>query len=117
MAFNAKEKIEPLDYDFDPYTDRKGTIPEPSTDTVTEFIERLATIYAEAGLDMDKVRSGQVPAAEIAALTESSKKALDDMVGAVADLTGIAHSDLNALPFRIRQAFVGWIVGEFSPQQ
>lgn len=40
MGFNAAAVVEPLDYDFNPYANIKGTITEPSDAAVNRFLKR-----------------------------------------------------------------------------
>lgn len=48
MGFKAEWVAEPLDYDFRPYVDVEGTIPEPSTKLVDQFRRRWDALMRAA---------------------------------------------------------------------
>ena len=115
MAFKADEKLEKLDYDFTPYVDLKGTIPEPSTKQVETFQQVMAKIYQDAGgvIQPDEGGKIKVTAENIDSVLAVNKEIDSAMAHAVADVTGFADQTLQKLPPRLRTAFVGWIAGVF----
>lgn len=117
MGFVATEAVEALDYDFNPHVDAKGTIPEPSTRQIEDFRTAIFTTLQASGLDPEALSSGKVNLAMLGDLMEKGSAVERAMVTAVADLTGIPDRTLEALPYRIKAAFVGWVTGQFfSPE-
>lgn len=119
MGFKASEAVEELSYDFSPYGPA-GTIPEPSTKQVEAFrntmfgslrhlAEGLGVDVSDLGPGSDKRLSMDM----LDTVLEKSSEAEDLVVHAVADLTGIADKTLNALPYRVKAAFLGYITGQF----
>lgn len=119
MGFVATEAIEALDYDFTPHVDAKGTIPEPSADAVETFRNHVMGAVRSSGLDPDMLASGrmQVSLDMMDDLLAKADGVEEEMLVATADLTGIDAAVLRRLPFRVRAAFMGWIMGQFfSPE-
>lgn len=129
-GFEAAAEVDPLNYNFTPYLDRTGTIPEPSGDAVTAF--RRAVLLALQSSDVKDVQEAaltqqtQVDAGGTPDTMALLSKAVDAGLSveivvskAVVDLAGgeITAADLDALPYRPRQAFLGWVTGAFlSPE-
>lgn len=113
MAFKAAEAVEALDYDFNPYVDRKGTIPEPTTQQIERFRDAVFGVFRDSGINPESITTGKVSLELMGDLMEKAKHVEDAVVSAVADLTGIADHDINALPYRLKAAFTGWIMGQF----
>lgn len=113
MGFVATEVVEEMTYDFRPHADASGTIPEPSNKQVERFRHSLMASVEELGIDPEQMRTGKIDYEQVGALMEKAGQVEQHLLDAVADLTGIANSTLNALPYRIQAAFVGWIVGMF----
>lgn len=112
MGFVAKEAVEELSYDFSPHGP-SGVIPEPSGKAIDRFRDKIVKAMKDANLDPSR----QLTMADMDEVLEVSKNVEEAIVSATADLTGIAHSTLNDLPYRIKAAFLGWIMGEFfSPE-
>lgn len=47
MGFDAKAQVDPLDYDFRPYVEAWGTVPEPSERAINKFIGQWQTLIRE----------------------------------------------------------------------
>lgn len=117
MGFKATEAVERLDYDFNPHVDSAGTIPEPTTKQIEQFREHIFATFQASGLDPQMLTSGQVSLSALGDLMEKGSAVEKAMVTAVADVTGIPDRTLESLPYRIKAAFVGWIMGQFfSPE-
>lgn len=119
MGFKASEAVEELSYDFTPYGP-SGTIPEPSTKQVDAFravmFGSLRTLAESLGVEVSDLAPGsgvKVSMDMIDTLMERSTEAETLVVSAVADLTGIPDRTLNALPYRVKAAFLGYISGSF----
>lgn len=117
MGFKATEAVDELTYDFNPHVNQSGTIPEPTTAQVEDFRARIFNTVKDSGIDPEELASGKVGLDSMDTLLETASGIEAELLGAVADLTGIAQSTLNALPYRVRAAFFGWVMGEFfSPE-
>lgn len=114
MGFTASTAVEPLNYDFTPHVDAQGTIPEPTNQQIEEFREQLGSIITGLGLSPEEIRSGKIAFDKVDTLLTTSKVAERAMMAAVANLTGLPDATLAALPYRLRAAFMGWIVGQFN---
>lgn len=115
MGFKATEAVEELTYDFRPHVDEYGTITEPTGKAVEAFRNRVFGSLKESGLDPEVLKD--MGLADMDELLAKSSAVEEETVNAVADLTGIANQSIWALPYRIRAAFVGWIMGQFfSPE-
>lgn len=113
MGFKATEAVEALDYDFNPHIDSKGTIPEPSTRQIEDFRNSIFATFQASGIDPEQITSGKVSLSMMGDLMEKGNAVEKAMVTAIADVTGIPDRTLDALPYRIKAAFVGWIMGQF----
>lgn len=121
-GFNAADEVEEITYDFNPYLDLSGTVPEPSGDAVDEYRRKVMTSYAKETSGWDEIDGEgdeDGPSDEERALSRMdevlrrSANVEDEILAATADLTGIAPKSLRKLPARVRRAFVGYIAGLF----
>ena len=117
-SFVLSEEVSSLEYNFEPYAG-KGTIPEPSSFQITSFRKGLAQMveYAARNEDID-VDVEKLPTAEYAKrlsnlLREDTSEYDEKVLQMIADVCSNtpSYDDLTALPFRARQAFLGWIIG------
>lgn len=119
MGFKVSEKVEELTYDLTPYGPA-GTIPEPTSKQVERFravvLGSVRDLAQELGVDIGG-DDARITLDKFDMLMERSNAIETLVVGAVADLTGIADRDLDALPYRIKAAFCGWVTEQFlSPE-
>lgn len=115
-TFNLQEEVGQLEYNFEPYGSR-GTIPEPSAMQIQGFRQALGELYeATANLNTPKSLE-EDPEGYVKRMSEFlSKDTTEDdekLLHIVADVCSSQPSfdDLVALPFRARQAFLGWLTG------
>lgn len=113
MGFVATEAVEALTYDFRPFSQEHGEIPEPSSKQIDKYRETIVGSLREAGLDPEVLKSGKMSLDLLDDLMGKAKAVEEDMVVATADLTGIAPNTLRELPYRPKAAFLGWIMGQF----
>jgi hypothetical protein len=114
-TFNLTEEVGVLEYNFMPYAG-SGIIPEPSAIQIQAFRQALGEMLGDVEDSPDK------PAQDDPTLfakrlseylnqdtTETDEKSLH----LVADVCSNQPSfdELHALPYRARQAFLGWVVG------
>lgn len=127
-GFDAGTAVEGLEFDFSAYGGPKGVIPEPSTKTINQYFKDLKAIFAETkGI---RERLADLPEGEAdQALSEmlgGGEVDLDDLgdhltnrlLQATADLCSgyPSFKDIQALPFRVQQAFNAWLAGELRPK-
>lgn len=116
MGFKATEAVEELTYDFNPHANISGTIPEPSSKQIDRFREQVFGAMKDTGLTPDSLgEEGQksLTFEDIDNLLEKSSEVERGLIAATAEVTGIDPGVLDSLPYRIKAAFLGWIMGEF----
>lgn len=103
--------LEELTFDFTKYVEgAKGTIPEPSSTQMEEFIALLREFMptkqnadGEDVIDLDKV-------AEYFEGTDNPEDVINDAISAVCSGTPTAEQ-IGQLPYRVKQRFYGWMLG------
>lgn len=134
--FDSGAAVESLDYDFTAHGGGSGTIPEPTGEQVEKFIADLTGLFAQYRDVLSVARGKTTPSAEeIGALLEQvgeikASDLTDSLVDIAAELCGgqydeesdtwiggqPTHDDIAVLPHRVKQAFIGWLSGAFSPE-
>lgn len=134
MGFKAAEVAETLDYDFSPYSDAKGAIPEPSAEQVNVFNARyIALMAALARFQGNRQRRAADPETEetedrtlmqeldamVAESTELSpemKRIDTELRQIVSDVCSNEPSleELSKLPSRQFRAFLAWLNEELN---
>ena len=115
MGFKATEAVEELTYDFNPHAKASGTIPEPTSKQIEDYRDAIVTAVKASGIDPSG--GERITLDQMDELMEKSAEVESALLDATADLTGIAHDTLRALPYRLKAAFMGWIMGQFfSPE-
>jgi len=113
--FNAAKAVDPININLKPYVDLETTIPEPSTKAMTEFQNVLVSMAKELNIKPGQ----QMDLAAMAEMPEDAANVIaDKMQAAIIGLCGGAITDahLDALPFRVKIAFITWLTGEISPE-
>lgn len=121
-SFKAIEETPTLDYDFAPWGPA-GTITEPSHEMINDFrksmaalIEGIEGLAGQIG-DAETKRSAAESIRLMAAfLSHDDSAEHRQILGMLSALTGISNDVLDALPGRIQQAFMAWMVGTFLQQ-
>lgn len=117
MKFTANKVLDPLEYDFAPYCDAAGSVPEPSDDQVVAYQHGLANAVGEAtGAEVTN-RDALIEA--LAALTEEQMRKIDEvMLDVHADVCGGSPSreHIATLPYRLKQAWYGYVAAWLSPE-
>lgn len=120
-TFTAATAAEALEYDFAPYTDAKGTIPEPSDKKIGDFLAGLKDVFGEAqkaGIEAMDGLNPDDPAAVVGALDSLDPtkivSVMADMAKLYADLcSGKPNlTQIQRLPLRIRVRFFAWLMTE-----
>jgi hypothetical protein len=128
-GFDAGQAIPALDFDFTtlkgpdgkPY-EGKGTIPEPPQELIDEVMDELRQLVASLGIDPEILMSND-PAKVVSALAGAGEEALERISSAQLDvITKLCQGtptreQIEALPARPRQAFYGWLLGQFANPQ
>jgi hypothetical protein len=112
-TFNLTDAVGVLEYNFEPYAG-KGVIPEPSAIQIQAFRQALGEMLGEVDEDSSDKDEGVVFAKRLSEYLNSDTTEADEKsLHIVADVCSNQPSfdDLQALPYRARQAFLGWIVG------
>jgi hypothetical protein len=124
-GFNAAEVVseDDLDFDFSKYVEGvKGRIPEPSAEALDKFYRRGFEIAKDAGINIDEVAEPgeRGRAALVKALANAPEGATEKMrhaeIEATAELCQGTPSveQIEALPYRIQQAFTAWLMAKFA---
>ncbi|MGE5612678.1 MAG: hypothetical protein ACM3UO_00185 [Bacillota bacterium] len=119
MGFDAAAIFEELDYDFTKFSnapDAKGIVPEPTRDQINAFREVMAEVYPTKKNDKNE---DVLDVDAIAARTKEADAALEEsiLIGLAALCSEQPSLDtLIALPWRIQNAFFGWVFGTFFGQ-
>lgn len=132
--FVAETAVEALEYDFTKYVDGDGAagiIPEPSTSQLEEYFDSMKSMVKgirdiqskakdveeaqKAGEDVSDEEMDKV-LAEMDEISFSNFQ--NEMARAVSRLCSNQPSEdqISKLPFRVKQAFIQWITGEFRPE-
>lgn len=105
-GFDAASAVQELKWKFKPDVDAEGTVPEPSDKLIDEFWASLRDLTEAATNDdaMKKLASDAAPeiATKMAALFGSLCQECP------------STEQILELPYRKRQAFYGWVVGQLA---
>ncbi len=122
-TFKAADAAEPLDFDFAPYSDEKGTVPEPTDDQVAEFFAELPKTL-ERGLGAERLEGvdmmDPVSMAELmrTITAEDNRKCYDGLLDLYTTVCSKQPSReaLEALPFRLRRAWYSAVPEWLRPE-
>lgn len=121
-GFVLEDELDSLDWDFRPFIEAHGTIEEPSIQRVTQLQKTFQSVFAKAleaekdAIEQGNTNEADVLARQIQALTSEEG---DEIMKRVIKSVGIVCNgspsveQIQKLPWRGRQAFVGWVVGTF----
>jgi hypothetical protein len=117
MAGFKANAIEALTYDFRPYAKVEGEVPEPSAADIEKYRTSLMEAIKALGLDPEVLSSGKMNLGLLDGLLEKSRDLEESMLDATAELTQVDRVTLDALPYRVSRAFMGYVMGAFfSPE-
>jgi hypothetical protein len=115
-SFILSEEVTSLDYNFEPYA-RSGVIPEPTAGQIQNFKKGLADLVEYSAraedIDIEKLSPAEYSKRLSGLLSEDTTEQDEKVLHMIADVCDgqPSYDDLSALPFRARQAFLGWIIG------
>lgn len=117
MAFNAEIDVPKLDWNFAPYLNASGVVPEPTDDEINDMNAALRKVTSGLlGEDFDP--TDQKSMARLAAkvtddqLTEMKTAQIDALT--IVTKNSPSKADLASIPPRVRMAFVKWLLGELN---
>jgi hypothetical protein len=113
--FSIVEAVETLEYNFEPYGE-KGVIPEPTATQIQGFRQALADLFGMIPMpEEEQVNSQELVKRVADFLGRDTSEIEGKLLHAVADVcsNNPSYDELQALPYRAQQAFVGWISGTF----
>lgn len=121
--FDAATAVEPLEYNFAPYHDAKGTVPEPTDDQVAAFYGDLGKQF-EKSLGAERLEGVDVTdpldvAKLFMSLDGDDHRAMYHQLLElhVAVCSGEPSREaIEALPFRLRRAWYGMVQGWLRPE-
>lgn len=120
--FSAGTAVEAMEYDFTDFGGSSGTIPEPTTGQIDGFFRGLGEIYEKYESLLPKNLDPTDPDQAQKAMEAIERIDNEDLNRSVAEvLAGVTSGTPNAeeilaLPYRVQQAFTGWLVGELRPE-
>lgn len=125
--FDAGNAVEAMEYDFTAFGGSKGVVPEPESKQVDQFFRIARDLAREAkasqkekGLDkieeMTDAEAAEVLASvEVDDQSEEYENRLSEAVGALCTNSPPA-AEIKRLPFRVRAAFMSWLIGQLRPE-
>lgn len=122
--FNAATAVEAVEYDFKPYVDAEGIIPEPSKEQVETFFDRIKNMHRlVARVERDITNAAEVSNEElekvVAELPEGEiNKMKSELSIYIADLTSNQPTveQIDGLPYRVFTAFMVHLMTEYGPK-
>lgn len=122
--FDAGTAVEAMEYDFTAYGGSSGTIPEPSEETLDLFMKKIREVALEARrlVNQKGDPNDLSPEDMLNTLSEMDEDTMTKSLSVVSDALAELCSgtptaeEISRLPFRVRQAFTGWLVGQFRPE-
>ncbi len=110
-TFKAGLAAQRLSYDFTEYGGLKGPIPEPSGDAVVKFREAIAATLVEHQIDPNLSDFNYADVVKAGSAVEAAT------IEHVGEFLGTPSTEeILAMPYRVQAAFVGWVIGTFSPE-
>jgi hypothetical protein len=121
-ALKIADEIEELSFDFRPFVDAHGVVPEPSSARIKNFQKTLRKLFgpafqaiadAEGKTQQELIKSAmEASDEEVDAKADETEESL---LRACAALCGDSPSydQLVQLPYRGQRVFLGWLVGKF----
>lgn len=126
--FDAALAVEEMTFDFTKYGGREGTIPEPSTGQMNDFMigmRRLITEYRQLTPNSE-ANTEEMDAEELGAYMESMDQNLalatefnEKSILLTAEFCSGSPSkeELAQLPLRVMRAFSRWLMKEINPKE
>jgi hypothetical protein len=130
MGFDAAEATPDLDWDFSKYGAGSGVTPEPSEVQINRFTRQLQEVTQTP----DRLKAATSTRTTSTRAKKYNLQAALDVIrnvdGGDDDAIALSHelsvviaavcsdsptaSQIDKLPFRVRMAYFGWVVGQFT---
>jgi hypothetical protein len=113
--FVLRENVDELAYDFSPFAG-KGVVPEPSAAQIQNFRVALSQLVTEMAPDQTETEDGTELLRRVTEyLGRDTTEINDKLLHTLADVCSDQPSfdELEGLPYRAQQAFMGFITGTF----
>lgn len=119
MAKFGAHSVSSIEYDFSKWNGPKGSVPEPSDAAIKQFFKAVK----EAASKLDDVNATEIednPEAVSGMLESLNEDSLFEIADDIADAIGEmsngqpSSGQVKALPFRVKQAFFGFLMGEIQ---
>jgi hypothetical protein len=113
--FVLADQVSELAYDFKPYAG-SGIVPEPSSMQIQAFRQALASMMTDLPVESGPQGATVELVKKISDyLSADTSELTEKILHAAADVCSNSPSfdDLQALPYRAQQAFLGWLTGVF----
>ena len=118
--FDAAQAVEALEYDFTKYGGTAGVIPEPTDTLLNGFFQAQRDTLKVLGVtDASQLRNRETMMQVMANLPEDAMEKMGELsMESIATLCQgtPALEEIRKLPPRVRNAFMGWLMGHFSPE-
>jgi hypothetical protein len=116
-GFNASKAVDKMEWDFRPYVDAKGVIPEPTDEQLARFQKEQARLGAQAledsELSAEEYLKKQAEIDEEVLLKNVRETA--ELFAAICSNTPSVE-EIMKLPMRQRSAFYGWVRESLTPK-
>lgn len=117
MATFDANSIGSINYDFAHWNGPAGTVPEPSDSQIDELMSDLRTAMKKYDMDVDESDDTSDVTEKMNNASENFFKDMqEDLIKAYGKVCGGSPSEetLRNLPFRIRNKFFGYLMGEIT---
>lgn len=122
-GFQAEGVVEALDWDFNPYVQASGRIPEPTDTQIGDFLAGIKAVVKEVESDIPSDIDLTDPTALLTAMNDLDPAKMIEQMGKMCAVYSAACSgtptveQIQALPMRVRTIFFNWFQGEvMSPE-
>ncbi len=117
-GFVADGVVEALDWDFRPYVNAHGTIPEPTDKQIAAFLSGMKAVFKEAKADLPQDIDLEDPGMLLGAIDSLDPEVQIRAMSKVAVVYAALCSDtpteqeISKLPMRVRTIFFNWLQQE-----
>jgi hypothetical protein len=114
-SFVLRLEVDQLEYNFEPYSS-KGFIPEPTSQQIQNFRQSLAELIGETSNNAPNTDDPVGLVKRVADyLGQDTTEITAKILHIAADVCSNqpSYDDLEAIPYRAQQAFLGWLTGVF----
>lgn len=116
-SFDVEDELDVIHYNFKPYVDAEGEIPEPSDTEIENFRKTMLKLFnpvvSKAGGNLTEENLREIATKLNDSELEETSHIQDKLLRAIAKLCSNQPSyvQLKKLPWRGQKKFIGWIMG------